>query len=92
VIEHDQPLPIDRWMSALERGSFEEVLAALEEVVARLEEGRLALADSVDCYELGVRLADRCDRFLNEAELRVSRLETVADRLDRLVSRDADDG
>lgn len=91
MIEQDRPLPIDRWISALERGSFEEVLAALEEVVGRLEEGRLALADSVDCFELGVRLADRCDRFLNEAELRVSRLETVADRLDQLVYEHADD-
>ncbi len=85
-------LPIDRWMSALERGSFEEVLAVLEEVVDRLEEGQLALADSVDCFELGMRLADRCDRFLTEAELRVSRLETVADRLDHLVTDHADDG
>jgi exodeoxyribonuclease VII small subunit len=91
VIDHDRPLPIDRWMTALERGSFEEVLAALEEVVDRLEEGRLALADSVDCFELGVRLADRCDLFLNEAELRVSRLETVADRIDLLVAHHADD-
>ncbi len=91
MIEQDGPLPIDRWIAALDRGSFEEVLGALEEVVGRLEEGRLAPADSVDCFELGMRLADRCDRFLNEAELRVSRLEAVADRLDELAYDRADD-
>lgn len=91
MIEQDRALPIDRWIAALEHGSFEDVLAALEEVVGRLEEGQLALADSVNCFELGMRLADRCDRFLNEAELRVSRLETVADRLDQLVYDHADE-
>ena len=91
MIERDAPLPIDRWIYALEHGSFEEVLAALEEVVGRLEEGRLALADSVDCFEIGMRLADRCDRFLNDAELRVIRLEAVADRLDELAYDRADD-
>ncbi len=91
MTEPEDSLPIDRWIAALERGSFEEVLGALEEVVGRLEEGRLALEDSVDCYELGMRLADRCDRFLNEAELRVSRLEAVADRLDEIAYDRADE-
>ena len=70
------------WERSLTDGTFEEVFAALEAVVARLEEGQLPLAESVACYELGVRLAERCDRFLDEAELRVSRLETIAARLE----------
>ena len=70
------------WERSLTDGSFEEVFAALEAVVARLEEGQLPLAESVACYELGVRLAERCDRFLDEAELRVSRLESIASRLE----------
>jgi exodeoxyribonuclease VII small subunit len=68
------------WEGALREGSFEEVFATLEEVVAHLEDGHLPLAESVACYELGVRLAERCERFLSEAELRVSRLEEVATR------------
>lgn len=75
------PVPFASWEWALTQGSFEEVYATLDEVVQHLEEGRLPLADSVACYELGVRLAERCDRFLAEAELRVSRLEEVAARV-----------
>ena len=70
------------WEQSLVDGTFEDVFAALEAVVARLEEGRLPLAESVAYYELGVRLAERCDRFLNEAELRVSRIESIATRLE----------
>ena len=72
--------PFAAWEWALTEGSFEEVFGTLEEVVAHLEGGRLPLAESVSCYELGVRLAERCERFLTEAELRVSRLEEVAAR------------
>ena len=70
------------WEHALTDGSFEEVFTALEEVVARLEDGRLPLAESLACYELGVKLAARCDRFLDEAELRVSQLESIAIRME----------
>ena len=72
--------PFAAWEWALTEGSFEEVYATLEEVVAHLEDGRLPLAESVACYELGARLAERCERFLSEAELRVSRLEEAAAR------------
>lgn len=74
-------LPFAEWEWALTDGTFEEVFATLEAVVGRLEEGRLPLAESLTCYELGVRLAERCERFLDDAELRVSRLEEVIERL-----------
>lgn len=74
-------VPLAEWDAALNNGSFEEVFATLEAVVARLEEGRLPLAESLTCYELGVRLATRCETMLDEAELRVSRLEEVIERL-----------
>lgn len=65
----------DQWASILDEGSFEEVYDALETVVARLEDAHLPLADALACYELGMRLAARCDRYLHEAELRISRLD-----------------
>jgi exodeoxyribonuclease VII small subunit len=73
---------IAQWEAALANGTFEEVFAALEEVVARLETGQLALQESVACFELGMRLAERCERHLDEAELRISRLERIADNLE----------
>lgn len=71
-----------RWEAALAAGTFEEVYAALEAVVAHLDEGQLALQESVASFELGMRLAERCEQFLDEAELRVSRLERIADKLE----------
>lgn len=62
------------WAWALAEGNFEQCFAALDEVVAYLEAGNLSLAETVACFELGVRLADRCDGFLNDAELRVTEI------------------
>lgn len=62
------------WQTALERGTFEEVSDALEAVVACLERGQLRLEEALTCYELGVKLAERCEADLASAELRVSRL------------------
>jgi exodeoxyribonuclease VII small subunit len=70
--------PFAEWEWALQQGSFEEVHATLEAVVAHLERGSLPLSETVACYELGVLLADRCERFLSEAELRISEIEAFA--------------
>lgn len=68
---------ITTWEATLEHGSFEEVYEALAEVVAHLEDARLSLADSLACYELGMQLAARCERYLEEAELRITRLDEI---------------
>ena len=85
------PIPFAEWEWALTEGTFEEVFATLEAVVAHLEDGQLPLAESVACYELGMRLAERCERFLAEAELRVSRLEEAAARFYDAREREDDD-
>ncbi len=74
---HPQPT-FALWESILDTGSFEEVYETLATVVAQLEEARLSLEDSLACYELGVRLAARCEQFLDEAELRISRLDELS--------------
>ncbi len=66
------------WRTALERGTFEEVSDALEAVVACLERGQLRLEEALTCYELGVKLAERCESDLASAELRVSRLASTS--------------
>ncbi|HET8626767.1 MAG TPA: exodeoxyribonuclease VII small subunit [Thermomicrobiales bacterium] len=57
--------------------SFEEALAQLEELVARLEEGRLPLADAVEHYERGMALAAYCGDLLDSAELRIRQVEAA---------------
>jgi len=63
------------WENLAERGSFEEAFAAMEEAVGLLERGGLPLADMTDCYELGLRLSQRCATLLREAELKITQLD-----------------
>lgn len=67
------------WERTATEGDFEATLAALQAVVARLEAGTLRLDEAVRCYEVGTRLAGRCERLLAEAELRISRLDEPSD-------------
>ncbi len=53
---------------------FEEQLDELDTIVATLEEGKLPLDEALALYERGMRLAQACQRRLDEAELRVRRL------------------
>ncbi|MDW8064336.1 MAG: exodeoxyribonuclease VII small subunit [Anaerolineae bacterium] len=55
--------------------TFEEALAELEHVVRALEGGRLSLEEALALYERGRALADRCQKLLQEAQLRVHLLE-----------------
>ncbi len=57
-----------------EEPSFEEQLDELDTIVSTLEEGKLPLDEALTLYERGMRLAQSCQRRLDEAELRVSRL------------------
>lgn len=55
-------------------GSFEESLAALEEIVTKLEEGDLPLEKSLELFEEGVKLSRRCQEKLAAAERRIELL------------------
>ena len=57
--------------------SFEEALNALKETVEKLESEDLSLEDSLELFELGMDLAERCNQLLDEAELKIQQL--VAD-------------
>ena len=58
----------------IEALAFDAALAELQSVVARLESGNLPLEESIELYEQGVLLHERCARLLGEAELRLQRL------------------
>ena len=58
----------------VEQLTFDQALAALEQVVAELEAGGQPLERTIELYERGVALERRCERLLTEAELRVRRL------------------
>jgi exodeoxyribonuclease VII small subunit len=51
--------------------SYDEAFAALETVIAQLENGDLPLEQALAFYEEGIALANFCTRKLADAELRV---------------------
>jgi len=54
---------------------FEALYQRLDETVQKLENGGLTLEESVTMYEEGMKLAKRCQELLQEAELKVTRLQ-----------------
>lgn len=58
--------------------SFEQAVAELETIVARLERGDVALDESIEIYERGETLKKHCETLLSAAEARIEKI-----RLDR---------
>jgi exodeoxyribonuclease VII small subunit len=59
--------------------SFEEALAALEQVVSQLEGGQVPLEQSIALYERGDALKKHCEAKLGEAELKVEKIVAGGD-------------
>lgn len=59
--------------------SFEENIQRLEQIVSLLEKGDAKLADSLALFEEGTKLAGVCAAMLDEAELKVVRLQKGSD-------------
>lgn len=58
--------------------SFDQIMARLREVVARLESGELSLEQSLAVYEEGVQLARKGQQLLASAEKRVEILVSAS--------------
>ena len=58
---------------------FDQRLAELETIVARLEKGDLALEDALAAFEAGVALVRELNQRLTEAESRIEQLTRDTD-------------
>jgi exodeoxyribonuclease VII small subunit len=58
----------------IETLTFEQALAELEQIVARLESGQAPLEDSIRMYERGAVLKRHCETRLEAARLRVEKI------------------
>ena len=58
----------------IENISFEQALKELEDIVRNLESGAIALDDSLENYENGIKLVRRCNLLLDNAEKKVKKL------------------
>ena len=65
----------DSKASAPESLPFEQALAELEALVARLEDGKLSLEESLAAYARGAELVKSCEARLTEAQARVAILD-----------------
>lgn len=54
---------------------FETALAELEDIVSRMEEGKLELDASIAAYQRGMALMQHCQGQLNDAESQIRVLE-----------------
>lgn len=59
--------------------TFEEKMARLEAIVAKLEKGDAQLGDSLQLFEEGTRLVAACREELDKAEQQVVKLMKGAD-------------
>jgi len=70
---------------------FEAAIAELEGIVKKLEEGDLALEQSLQLYERGVQLSRFCHARLEEAERRIEVLNERGELTPAPASLSADD-
>ena len=54
--------------------NLEEALEDLEQIVGKLEDGKLSLEESLILFERGIRLVRLCSSRLESAEQRIERL------------------
>jgi exodeoxyribonuclease VII small subunit len=59
--------------------SFEQALAELEQIVARLESGQAALEESIQIYKRGAALKAHCEAKLSAARLQVEMMTKSLD-------------
>lgn len=59
--------------------TFEEAFVELEQIVSRLEDGQLALEESLKLFERGQALAATCSEKLDQAELKIEHITPEGD-------------
>lgn len=64
---------------SIEKMSFEEALAELEEIVNKIDTGQESLAEAVSSFERGVVLKNHCEKMLKEAKLKIEKITITAE-------------
>lgn len=72
----------------IEKMSFEESITKLEEIVKEIEDESISLEESMEKFEMGIKLSSNCLKRLNEAEGKIEELTRSEDG--KLVTRELD--
>ena len=59
--------------------SFEENMQRLEQIVRAMEQGDIALDESLNLFREGTDLVEKCGKMLDEAELQVKKIVVSED-------------
>ena len=59
--------------------TFEQSMQRLEQIVRTMEQGDVALEDSLKLFQEGTELVRSCGKLLEEAQLQVKKIMTAAD-------------
>ncbi len=54
--------------------SFEEAMASLEQIVAKLESGNAPLEQSIELYTRGTQLKAHCEAKLKDAQAKIEKI------------------
>ena len=65
---------MDRTADDIDGMTFEQALAALEDVVRKLESGEAPLDESIDLYARGEALRKACQARLDAAQARIEKI------------------
>lgn len=69
--------------SDVSRMSFEQAIKELTQIVGKIEQGEIALSDSIQQYEKGMALIRHCRKILQEAEKRIEKISSEQDGGDK---------
>lgn len=58
---------------------FEDALRELEQIVTKLETGKVSLEESITIYARGAQLKKHCDDKLKEANARIEKIVVASD-------------
>jgi exodeoxyribonuclease VII small subunit len=61
--------------------SFEEAIEELNGIVGKIEEGAIPLQDSLEQYEKGMALINRCKDILEKAERRIEKISKTEPKI-----------
>ena len=62
--------------NGVEKLSFEEAIKELTNIVSKIEQGEIALQDSLQQYEKGMALIKHCRTILQKAEKRIEKISS----------------
>jgi exodeoxyribonuclease VII small subunit len=63
----------------LSKLTFEQAIKELTAIVGKIEQGEIALGDSLQQYEKGMSLIKHCRKILQDAEKRIEKIASEKD-------------